>query len=41
VVAFSKDDILRMLAAGVYMDAAALTRLNQMGYQEYTGFEVE
>jgi len=30
-----------MLASGVYMDAAALTRLNQMGYQELTGFEVE
>jgi hypothetical protein len=38
--AFSKEEIREMLASGVFMDAAALQSLNEMGYQELTGFEV-
>jgi hypothetical protein len=35
------DEILKMLSSGVYMDAQALTRLNEMGYEKLTGFSVE
>jgi hypothetical protein len=41
VVAFSKEEILRLLSGGVYMDAQALTHLNRMGYGDLTGFEVD
>lgn len=36
-----EDEILKMLSSGVYMDAQALTRLNEMGYEKLTGFSVE
>jgi len=35
------DQAERILACGVYLDAAALTRLNDLGYGELTGFRVE
>ena len=36
--AYREDELLRMLSAGVYMDAEALAELNRMGYGELTGF---
>lgn len=33
--------IRRILSGGVYLDPSALTRLNDMGYGEYTGFTIE
>jgi hypothetical protein len=41
VLAMGEDEILKMLSSGVYMDAQALTRLNEMGYEKLTGFRVE
>ena len=41
VLAFSKEEILKMLSWGVYMDARALGRLNQMGHGDLTGFAVK
>jgi hypothetical protein len=41
VQAFSRDEIRRMLASGVYMDAEALSGLNAMGFQDLTGMEVQ
>jgi hypothetical protein len=35
------DNVEKVLSGGVYMDAAALTRLNELGYGELTGFQVE
>ncbi|HPO12144.1 MAG TPA: hypothetical protein PLI09_01760 [Candidatus Hydrogenedentes bacterium] len=40
-LALSDEEVRRMLSAGVYMDADALTRLNSMGYEKFTGFTVE
>ncbi|MCK4590230.1 MAG: hypothetical protein KAT86_00650, partial [Candidatus Latescibacteria bacterium] len=41
VLAMKADEILKMLSSGVYLDAQALTRLNEMGYEKLTGFSVE
>jgi hypothetical protein len=41
MAAFNKEDILRMLASGVYMDGEALKNLNAMGCEDLTGFELE
>jgi len=41
VRALTKDEILQLLSSGVFMDAEALSQLNQMGYRELTGFTVE
>ena len=40
-LAMKDEQVLKMLASGVYMDAKALMCLNEMGYGEFTGFEVE
>lgn len=37
----SKDNILKILSSGVYMDASTLNTLNQTGFQELTGLSVE
>jgi hypothetical protein len=37
----SKDEITKTLSSGVYTDAATLTQLNQMGFQELTGVAVD
>lgn len=41
VLAIKEKEILRILSSGVYMDAQALSRLNEMGYEKLTGFSVE
>ena len=41
IQAFSPQDVRRILASGVLMDAAALSKLNELGYQEFTGMTVE
>ncbi len=41
VLAMKEKEILRILSSGVYMDAQALNRLNEMGYEKLTGFSVE
>lgn len=41
LLAFSKDQILKMLSGGVYMDAQVLTHLNEMGLVDLTGFDVD
>ena len=41
VLAMSDEHVLKMLSSGLYMDAKALICLNEMGYGEFTGFEVE
>jgi hypothetical protein len=41
VLALSEEEVLAALSGGVYMDGKALTRLNEMGYGELTGFSVE
>ncbi len=40
-LALTDAEVRRMLSSGVYMDADALTRLNEMGYGKLTGFTVE
>jgi hypothetical protein len=40
VLALSKEEIKTLLSGGVYMDAEALRQLNDMGFGELTGFEV-
>lgn len=40
-LSFSDAEIREILARGVYCDGRALTRLNEMGYGELTGFRVE
>ncbi|MBI5093514.1 MAG: hypothetical protein HZB26_13865 [Candidatus Hydrogenedentes bacterium] len=40
VLAFTKDEIGAALAHGVYLDGPALTRLNELGYGELTGFTI-
>ena len=37
---FSRDELLKMLSGSVWLDGPALTRLNQMGFAEHTGFTV-
>ncbi|MCC6443995.1 MAG: hypothetical protein IT210_11140 [Armatimonadetes bacterium] len=39
-LSFSHEEILNLLSGGVLADAAALARLNDSGYGEYTGFEI-
>lgn len=39
-LAFSKEELLKVLSGGVLADAAALHFLNEMGLSGYTGFEV-
>lgn len=41
VLALSDSEIRAALAGGVYMDGAALARLNDLGYGDLTGFAVE
>lgn len=38
--AYTEEELLKLLSAGVYMDAGALQTLNEMGYAELTGFSV-
>jgi len=40
VLALTADEIRAGLAGGVYVDGPALTRLNELGYADLTGFEV-
>lgn len=40
MVPMTEDEIHAALSSGVYMDVAALGRLNEMGYQDLTGFAV-
>lgn len=40
VLTLSDDEIMKILSSGVYMDTQALSRLNEMGYSELTGFNV-
>ena len=41
VTALKDHEIERILSSGVYMDAQALKRLNEMGYGDLTGFDIE
>ena len=41
VLSFDKPELERILAGGVYMDALALVRLNEMGFNSLTGFTVD
>ncbi len=41
IFALSKEEIRALLSGGVYMDAETLMQLNEMGFGELTGFEVE
>lgn len=41
VLALRADEIEAMLASGLYLDGPALSRLNEMGYGELTGFAVD
>ncbi len=41
VLALSEEELRTALAKGVYLDGPALTRLNDMGYADLTGFAVE
>jgi hypothetical protein len=41
VRSISSKDIEKILSGGVYLDASALMDLNQMGYHDLTGFDVE
>jgi hypothetical protein len=41
IAIYSDEEIRRLLSSGVFMDADALTRLNEMGYGALTGFAVE
>ena len=41
VLALTDEQIRGVLSAGVYMDASALDRLNNLGYAELTGFTTE
>ncbi len=41
VSALSEPEIKKILSEGVYLDGKSLTRLNEMGYGELTGFTVE
>ena len=41
VLTFDDLQIRKILSGGVYMDGAALERLNKMGYENLTGFKVK
>ncbi len=41
VLSFSKEELSQMLGAGVLMDGAALTRVQEAGLGELTGFKVK
>jgi hypothetical protein len=41
VRSLSPENIRKIFSGGVYLDGGALVNLNQMGYNELTGFEVE
>ncbi|MCP4642637.1 MAG: hypothetical protein GY851_19485 [bacterium] len=41
VLALSEDEIRAALAGGVYLDGPALTRLNELGYGDLTGYTVK
>jgi hypothetical protein len=41
VLSFPKEDLERILSGGVYLDAKALIRLNEMGFSALTGFSVD
>jgi hypothetical protein len=41
VLALTEEEVTKALSGGVYMDGKALTRLNELGYGELTGFSVE
>ncbi|MGV8139882.1 MAG: hypothetical protein AB2L20_32245 [Mangrovibacterium sp.] len=40
VLTLPKEEIKKLLSGGVYMDAEALQQLNEMGFDEFTGFEI-
>jgi hypothetical protein len=40
VLTMSKDEIRKILSGGVYMDAGALSQVNEMGFGDLTGFRV-
>ena len=40
IYSLSKEEIKKLLSAGVYLDAEALQQLNDLGYGDLTGFEV-
>jgi hypothetical protein len=40
-LAFAEEELLQVLAGGVYLDGQALARLHEMGLGEHTGFAVE
>ena len=40
-LALKEEEIYKILSTGIYMDAGALVRLNEMGYGELTGFGVD
>lgn len=41
VRSLSSQEIEKIFSGGVYLDGGALVNLNQMGYRQFTGFEVE
>lgn len=41
VIALKDHEVEKILSSGVYMDVQALGRLNEMGYSDLTGFDVE
>jgi len=41
MLAFSREEVVKMLSGGVFMDASALARLNQMGLGDLTGFDLD
>ena len=41
VLSFEKPELERIFSGGVYMDASALIRLNELGYISLTGFTVD
>ena len=40
IYAMSKEEIVKILSGGVYMDAETLSQLNNLGFADLTGFEV-
>lgn len=40
ILSLSKEEIKNILSGGVYMEAAVLQQLNDMGFRELTGFDV-
>jgi hypothetical protein len=41
IIALKEHEIEKILSSGVYMDTQALKRLNEMGYSDLTGFDVD